>query len=168
MVDVDDTPAPAPTELEFVENGEQCGGSIWQGPTECVAGHACVVISDMESLCRCVAPHPTHIHLCLVIPSSQPRVILAPAFLGSDGMSVACRPEVFDASAPAPTETLAATPAATASAPAPAATVSHEFEQCGGRDWEGPTVCAEGLGCVYDNEYYSQCRCAPSPLPPAC
>ena len=71
------------------------------------------------------------------------------------------------ADAPAPIVTLAADPAPIASAPAPAATVSREFEQCGGLDWEGPTMCAEDLDCVYDNQYYSQCQCAPSSLPPS-
>ncbi|KAH6989761.1 Non-catalytic module family expansin [Ilyonectria sp. MPI-CAGE-AT-0026] len=31
------------------------------------------------------------------------------------------------------------------------------WAQCGGRDWTGATCCQSGSGCVYTNDYYSQC-----------
>jgi hypothetical protein len=31
-------------------------------------------------------------------------------------------------------------------------------EQCGGKHYDGPTRCGEGLICKYINEWYSQCR----------
>lgn len=32
-----------------------------------------------------------------------------------------------------------------------------KFGQCGGRNWTGSYVCAEGSVCKFQNEYYSQC-----------
>ncbi|CAF0944901.1 unnamed protein product [Brachionus calyciflorus] len=31
------------------------------------------------------------------------------------------------------------------------------YSQCGGIGWTGPTTCADGLTCQYQNPYYSQC-----------
>ena len=33
-----------------------------------------------------------------------------------------------------------------------------EHEKCGGEGWTGPTTCQDGLVCVQDNQYYSQCQ----------
>ncbi|BGP51855.1 hypothetical protein JCM10450v2_007811 [Rhodotorula kratochvilovae] len=32
------------------------------------------------------------------------------------------------------------------------------YSQCGGQNWNLDTCCVEGYTCVYDSEYYSQCR----------
>lgn len=42
----------------------------------------------------------------------------------------------------------------------PPAGCSAVWDQCGGRDWTGPTCCADGSSCetTDGNEYYSQCR----------
>ncbi|KAI0343568.1 hypothetical protein BDW22DRAFT_1419482 [Trametopsis cervina] len=32
-----------------------------------------------------------------------------------------------------------------------------EWQQCGGRGYTGPTICAAGLVCTVENEYFSQC-----------
>lgn len=34
--------------------------------------------------------------------------------------------------------------------------VAH-YDQCGGKDWTGCTVCASGLTCQFGNDWYSQC-----------
>ncbi|KAK6335706.1 hypothetical protein TWF730_003084 [Orbilia blumenaviensis] len=31
------------------------------------------------------------------------------------------------------------------------------YGQCGGNGWTGPTTCAQGYNCVYQNDWYSQC-----------
>jgi len=66
---------------------------------------------------------------------------------------------------PAPTST-APSPCSTA-APSPApSTCSEVWGQCGGADWDGPTCCVSGSGCVYSNDWYSQCiPGAPAPAP---
>jgi uncharacterized surface protein with fasciclin (FAS1) repeats len=33
----------------------------------------------------------------------------------------------------------------------------HEYAQCGGKEFKGLTKCNEGLVCVWQNDYYSQC-----------
>ena len=35
-------------------------------------------------------------------------------------------------------------------------TAAH-WDQCGGQDWKGPTVCASGFTCKVSNQWYSQC-----------
>lgn len=37
------------------------------------------------------------------------------------------------------------------------------YSRCGGQGYTGPTCCQEGSTCVVSNEWYSQCRYAPSP-----
>ncbi|KAL7928298.1 carbohydrate-binding module family 1 protein [Trichoderma chlorosporum] len=32
-----------------------------------------------------------------------------------------------------------------------------KYGQCGGQGWTGPTVCASGSTCTFENSYYSQC-----------
>ncbi|KAL0578392.1 hypothetical protein V5O48_003613 [Marasmius crinis-equi] len=42
-----------------------------------------------------------------------------------------------------------------------------EWGQCGGSGWTGPTVCASGLTCVKQNDFYSQClRTGSTAAPP--
>jgi len=57
---------------------------------------------------------------------------------------------------PAPTTTLQ-----TVVRPAPTGNgdvaVASQWGQCGGSDWTGPRVCAEGLTCTEFNDWYSQC-----------
>jgi len=38
----------------------------------------------------------------------------------------------------------------------PAGTVP-KFGQCGGQNYQGPTVCASGSTCTFSNAFYSQC-----------
>ncbi|KAK1757883.1 endoglucanase 3 [Echria macrotheca] len=35
---------------------------------------------------------------------------------------------------------------------------SGAWQQCGGNGWSGPTTCVSGHGCVYVNDWYSQCQ----------
>jgi lytic cellulose monooxygenase (C1-hydroxylating) len=42
--------------------------------------------------------------------------------------------------------------------PGAAATLVRRYEQCGGKNWTGPTQCKRFNSCEYFNEYYSQCR----------
>jgi endo-1,4-beta-xylanase len=35
--------------------------------------------------------------------------------------------------------------------------VAQHWGQCDGLDWAGPTTCASGYTCTYQNDYYSQC-----------
>jgi hypothetical protein len=42
---------------------------------------------------------------------------------------------------------------------------SREWQQCGGRQWTGPTCCTEGLSCKVDNAYYSFCNRQENPGP---
>src|SRR5690606_31022046 len=75
-------------------------------------------------------------------------------------------------SAPAPTTTSASTrptttvlpptttvvpPTTTSAAPTPTATAGV-WQQCGGINHTGPTVCGSGLKCVKLNDYYFQCQ----------
>jgi len=40
------------------------------------------------------------------------------------------------------------------------------FDQCGGKDWKGPTCCQTGSTCKKFNEYYSHCVPNSGPSPP--
>lgn len=45
----------------------------------------------------------------------------------------------------------------TASTPSSSAGSSQFYDQCGGKEWEGPTRCVSGSTCTKYSEYYSQC-----------
>merc|ERR1712187_871175 len=45
----------------------------------------------------------------------------------------------------------------TASTPSSSAGRSQFYDQCGGKEWEGPTRCVSGSTCTKYSEYYSQC-----------
>jgi len=43
---------------------------------------------------------------------------------------------------------------------------ADQFDQCGGKIWEGPTCCKVGE-CAAENDYYAACKVlGPSPIPP--
>lgn len=35
--------------------------------------------------------------------------------------------------------------------------IAAQYAQCGGNNYNGPTACADGTSCVFQNEWYSQC-----------
>ncbi|KAK0657039.1 putative cellulase precursor [Cercophora newfieldiana] len=37
------------------------------------------------------------------------------------------------------------------------------WSQCGGNNWSGPFTCVSGYTCVYENDWYSQCRPGAAP-----
>ena len=41
----------------------------------------------------------------------------------------------------------------------------RRYEQCGGKDYDGPTGCGAGLRCEFSDEYYSQCLSDPDAVP---
>lgn len=43
---------------------------------------------------------------------------------------------------------------------------SAKYEQCGGKDWTGPTCCKTGLQCFAHNEHYAQCDLSDDHEPP--
>ncbi|CAE6965333.1 cbhB [Symbiodinium sp. CCMP2592] len=49
-------------------------------------------------------------------------------------------------------------PTTTAAATTTQPSCAKAWQQCGGRNHNGPTCCAEGWSCVVDNEWYSQCK----------
>ncbi|KAL6689915.1 carbohydrate-binding module family 1 protein [Trichoderma pleuroticola] len=53
-----------------------------------------------------------------------------------------------------PSTTIRPTTSKTTSSAGPTQT---KYGQCGGQGWAGPTVCASGSTCTYQNAYYSQC-----------
>ncbi|KAL7906609.1 carbohydrate-binding module family 1 protein [Trichoderma velutinum] len=53
-----------------------------------------------------------------------------------------------------PSTTLRPTSSKTTSS---AAATQTKYGQCGGQGWAGPTACASGSTCTYQNAYYSQC-----------
>ena len=60
------------------------------------------------------------------------------------------------------TTTAGTTTSSTAPATTVAASCAKAWQQCGGRNHAGPTCCVEGLRCVVDNEWYSQCQPEPA------
>lgn len=54
------------------------------------------------------------------------------------------------------TTTQSATSTTTSSSATPSS-LAGEYDQCGGEDWTGPTVCVSPYTCEYQNAYYSQC-----------
>ncbi|EJP66337.1 Allergen V5/Tpx-1 family protein [Beauveria bassiana ARSEF 2860] len=58
---------------------------------------------------------------------------------------------------PTPTPTPTSTPNADAT-PDNESGVAKIWTQCGGKNWTGPTVCAEGLVCKSFGVWYSQCK----------
>ncbi|KAM3533910.1 hypothetical protein MY4038_002788 [Beauveria bassiana] len=58
---------------------------------------------------------------------------------------------------PTPTPTPTSTPNADAT-PDNESGVAKIWTQCGGKNWTGPTVCAEGLVCKKFGVWYSQCK----------
>jgi hypothetical protein len=57
---------------------------------------------------------------------------------------------------PPPVQTSTTTPPPVQTTPATGPVVS-KYGQCGGSNWTGGTVCAEGSTCKVSNEWYSQC-----------
>eukprot|EP00930_Biecheleria_cincta_P029917 TRINITY_DN20759_c0_g1_i1.p1 TRINITY_DN20759_c0_g1~~TRINITY_DN20759_c0_g1_i1.p1 ORF type:complete len:1010 (+),score=117.39 TRINITY_DN20759_c0_g1_i1:158-3187(+) len=58
----------------------------------------------------------------------------------------------------------AAAPASTTSASGPCGKV---YAQCGGKGFTGSSCCEAGSTCVFDNDYYSQCKPGSGPSPPS-
>lgn len=54
------------------------------------------------------------------------------------------------------TRSVSATSTSSSSQTGPTGTCAQLYGQCGGRDWSGPTCCAQG-SCKVSNEWYSQC-----------
>jgi cellulose 1,4-beta-cellobiosidase len=56
------------------------------------------------------------------------------------------------------TSTVAPTTIKTSATPSASSVgVSKKYEQCGGEQWKGPTVCEAGSTCTRASQYYSQC-----------
>lgn len=47
--------------------------------------------------------------------------------------------------------------------PCRSSSVSQLYQQCGGKNWNGPTTCAPCSTCQRQNDYYSQCRASSCP-----
>jgi len=59
---------------------------------------------------------------------------------------------------PKPTTTKPPTQPATRAPPKPTVTYVDQFDQCGGKDYHGPTVCRPPLKCTYFSIWYSNCH----------
>ncbi|CAJ1332243.1 unnamed protein product [Effrenium voratum] len=69
-------------------------------------------------------------------------------------------------SAPVTTTSTTSAPVTTTSTPG-TTSVSRNcrgaYEQCGGKSWNGETCCIYGWECVFDNDFYSQCKPSSQP-----
>ncbi|PLB46446.1 putative endoglucanase [Aspergillus steynii IBT 23096] len=77
--------------------------------------------------------------------------LLKPFFVGGDGGS---------GTTTTATRTTTATATSTRTTTATTATstaVAKQYEQCGGNNWSGPTVCVSPYSCQKVNDWYSQC-----------
>ncbi|KAH8602524.1 hypothetical protein B0O99DRAFT_603520 [Bisporella sp. PMI_857] len=60
---------------------------------------------------------------------------------------------------PTPTPTSSPTPTSTTSSTTPTSTqLVDQWNQCGGIDWHGPTVCKPPYICTFYSIWYSDCR----------
>ncbi|KAF2789279.1 carbohydrate-binding module family 1 protein [Melanomma pulvis-pyrius CBS 109.77] len=130
---------------------DQCGGKGWTGPTRCKDSQ-CVYYDEYWSQCQPysgIAPPP---------PAATPT---PPAFPGWPGRPRPSWPPAVSSAKPPvqPTPTRASSRApTTVTPPKPSGTIAQLYEQCGGLNHPGPFRCAQGLSCVYVDDYYSQCQ----------
>jgi len=89
----------------------------------------------------------------------------------TDELFVSCIDIDIVSDGPTPSPLPTSVPVTPSPTPAPAPTpalgpCSATWGQCGGENWNGPTCCDAGSGCVVSNPYYAQCLPgAPGPAP---
>ncbi|KAF2279245.1 uncharacterized protein EI97DRAFT_170383 [Westerdykella ornata] len=139
---------PVPT---IAEPWDQCGGRGFTGPTRC-RDSICVRFDEWYSQCQ--PPSSSS--------AARPRTTSTPAqgnpsnTGGWPGWSFTRPPRTRPGNTQRPQP---GTPTSTSRPAQPGVTqIAQLFEQCGGRTFQGTVRCAEGLSCIYVDEYYSQCQ----------
>ncbi|KAF2262184.1 hypothetical protein CC78DRAFT_606478 [Lojkania enalia] len=155
------TPTAAPT---IALPWDQCGGRGYAGPTKCKDSE-CKSLDEWYWQCQPTSGYtpPTSSAPPAVSSKSLTSTPGAPAWPGWPVWSFT-RPHrtwpgeqpPLQASTTRPAQPGSPTTPTKPSTPTP--TIAQLFEQCAGLTWFGPTRCAQGLSCVYVDDYYSQCR----------
>jgi hypothetical protein len=131
----------------------QCDGQNWSSDSKCCDDAECKQWNEYYA--QCVPKSEIIISLLSSVEATTNSVIITfPTESSEEPSTAQITPSLTSSSSPSSSSSSISTSSAT---------LQVLYGQCGGKNWNGPTVCIQGAVCSSMNPWYYQCLAGPTP-----